>query len=115
MTPPNNGGSVEGEYHPLGILPQCSCLPVVVGMLWTRIGGSFIHHQGRDGSPLPALRAIEPTAYDRLPQIAEEPHLQFARASEVRGAQRLVEAIVRYMDPADRDALWTLYGVGGWQ
>lgn len=112
MSADNSPFAVEGEYNPLGMLPKCAGLPVIVGMIWTRIGGSFTYAQPESGT-VQMLGKMCPAVYDPLPQIADEPHLQFQSASELQGAHRLIETLVRYMDPEDRDALWTLFAMGG--
>lgn len=91
------------------VLPENPGAALLVGMLYIKLGGSFMISGGQryTGQLEPAAYRFKEKEYPQLPYA--KPHEQFYTVEQWRGASRMLAYLVRRLDPADKDLLFDLF------
>ena len=97
----------DKEFEERGNLPENPGAAMLVGMLYLKLGGSFVISQGQRYTGQSELAAYEEDEYPQLPHA--KPHEQFLTAEQWRGATRMLAYLISRLHPADTDLLFDLF------
>lgn len=89
-----------------GHLPAAPDAAFLLGTAFVRLGGMFT--VASDGRRYMGRPCHFPHGIPQLPETL--PHQRLQNDDEYEGAIKLVEGLIRIMDPADRDLLFGIYG-----